>query len=139
CSFSQIFEQIQDVCLSDGDVAAIQKFAWGEVIDHVTDQLFKRAGLDAFFGWGVAELFDDYALGARVFNVLGRWFPPVMLALSIVDAGDLACKLLTGGGCRWDVWNLFIDPSGNVVDTNGNPISGASATLLSLTDGSFAP
>jgi Big-like domain-containing protein/concanavalin A-like lectin/glucanase superfamily protein/IPT/TIG domain-containing protein len=40
---------------------------------------------------------------------------------------------------RFHPFGLFVDPSGTIVDTNGNPLSGATATLLEqpLADGPF--
>ena len=53
------------------------------------------------------------------------------VALSAVDAlatvAFLAFGLVVLGII---VWNIFIDPSGTVIDTYGNPVNGATATLL---------
>jgi hypothetical protein len=78
-------------------------------------------------------LTDNIASGAELANLiefgLGVW-DGVWEAQFMIDLGNDACKILVGTDCRWDFWNLFIDPSGTIVDTQGNPISGATATLL---------
>ncbi len=55
--------------------------------------------------------------------------------LSVVTIGILV--FLTA----FTIWDLFIDPSGNVIDQNGNPVSGASASLLGqgVPGGTFSP
>ena len=100
-------------------------------LEPVTDWAGREAG--ALFSDGVAKLFSSYAAGAFVFNLIpfiGEIWDAYQTVQFMVELGNDACKLLVGTDCRWDFWNLFIDPSGTVVDTNGNPIDGATTTLL---------
>jgi hypothetical protein len=65
-----------------------------------------------------------------------------LCALTVVETGGLGCVaagVVVGAylGLRWagDLFHLFVDPSGTVVDTTGNPIAGATATLLGQAGG----
>lgn len=55
----------------------------------------------------------------------------VKLAIEDTIAKGVAGMLLTAAGCPppGDQPNALIDPSGNVLDTNGNPIGGATVTI----------
>ena len=115
--------------------------------DELTHQAFKPVTewlgreLGTVFAKGVADLTGKYALGAIAFNlipVVGEIWDIYQGAKLLIDLGNDVCTLLTGGNCRWDFWNLFIDPSGTVVDTSGNPISGATTTLLAQPSGGGA-
>ena len=57
---------------------------------------------------------------------------PVILAAATVIAVVWAV---------WQVYNFLFDPSGNVLDTTGNPISGATATIVTAPSraGPFSP
>ncbi len=69
-----------------------------------------------------------YVLAPEVLAALA----PVVVALAPVVAAGVGLYL---------IWKVFIDPSGTVVDTHGNPIGGATATLLeqSLAGSPFTP
>ncbi len=106
--------------------------------------------LPGFFAYGVKNLFNSIADGTAflegvngvldVVDAINAIFDPIAKAQFIISVGDDVCKILTGSGCRWDFWTLFIDPGGTVIDTNGNPINGATATLLGqpATSGAFS-
>jgi Bacterial Ig-like domain (group 3)/IPT/TIG domain/Concanavalin A-like lectin/glucanases superfamily len=82
---------------------------------------------------------------------LGIFAGPVLC----IAGGPIACAAVIGaevGYWAWrvgvraclfncpngELWNLWIDPSGTVVDTTGNPIQGAEATLLGEVSGTGA-
>ncbi len=90
-----------------------------------------------FFGDSMA------ALGLAAIPVLCPLGGPVVCAAMIGAevvywawrAGVRACLFNCPNG---ELWNLWIDPSGTVVDTTGNPIQGAEATLLGEVGGTGA-
>ena len=121
-----------------------------EALGPVTDFVGHELGTMAAYGVGTLldKMFADkaigFAAGALIYNmipVVGEIWDFYQAASAMIDLGNAACKALVGTDCRWDFWNLFIDPSGTIVDTNGNPINGASATILSqpATGGAFTP
>ncbi len=63
--------------------------------------------------------------------VFGALVAPVMVFA--YDLADTLCEHSENAFCK--VWKLFVDPSGTVVDTTGNPLSGATVTLLSQAPG----
>lgn len=121
-----------------------------KALGPVTDFLGHELGTMAAYGVGTLldKMFADKALGfaagALIYNmipVVGEIWDFYQAASAMIELGNDACKALVGTDCRWDFWNLFIDPSGTIVDTNGNPINGASATILSQPSngGAFTP
>ncbi len=88
----------------------------------------RLAGLANALGFSVAaSIVGD----AAVVAALGAFLPGAVLALAFLVAGallvDAALGLASGHS---GVFGALIDPSGNVVDTNGNAIAGASVTVL---------
>jgi hypothetical protein len=59
------------------------------------------------------------------------------LAPIVVAAAPVVAGLIVG----YLIWKTFIDPSGTIIDTNGNPVGGATATLLGQAPGGgpFSP
>jgi Bacterial Ig-like domain (group 3)/IPT/TIG domain len=115
--------------------ADFAKDVWEEGTGDLKDALLAPLTdeFKAFFSFGVANLFGDFSKGALAYDAIGAIgdiLEPIAVAKFMVDIGNDVCKILVGEDCRWDFWTLFIDPSGTVVDTNGNPIGGATATLL---------
>jgi hypothetical protein len=120
-------EQDQQLC----GAAQFAKDTFEEGRDTLRDQLTEK--LPALFSYGVATFLDDFSTGAVVFDAIetvGEILDPILTVKFMIDIGNDACKILTGRDCRWDFWTLFIDPSGTVIDTKGNPIEHATATLL---------
>ncbi|HEY7830946.1 MAG TPA: IPT/TIG domain-containing protein [Solirubrobacteraceae bacterium] len=100
----------------------------GDLVGAVADPFVQF--LKGYFAYGLT---DTFASGAKLANLIEfglEVWDGVWEAKFMIDLGNDACKILVGTDCRWDFWNLFIDPSGAIVDTQGNPISGATATLL---------
>jgi hypothetical protein len=99
-------------------------FNWGSVIEGGAGGLILANAL----GFGVAaSIVGD----AAVVAALGAFLPGAVLALAFLVAGallvDAALGLASGHS---GLFGALIDPSGHVVDTNGNAIAGASVTVL---------
>ncbi len=99
-------------------------FNWGSVIEGGAGALILANAL----GFGIAA---SIAGDAAVVAALGVFLPGAVLALAFLVAGallvDAALGLASGHS---GIFGALIDPSGNVVDTNGNAIAGASVTVL---------
>ena len=80
---------------------------------------------------GISALICDGPCAAFAFAAT----PIVVFAF---DLTKFLCENSNSGLCG--LFHMFIDPSGTVVDTKGNPISGATATLLQgSAGGAFSP
>jgi IPT/TIG domain len=99
-------------------------FNWGSVIEGGAGALILANAL----GFSVAaSIVGD----AAVVAALGAFLPGALLALAFLVAGALLVDAALGLAYGHSgVFGALIDPSGNVVDTNGNAIAGASATVL---------
>ncbi|MHB8512716.1 MAG: beta strand repeat-containing protein [Actinomycetota bacterium] len=71
---------------------------------------------------GAEVAFGDELFGAVAVAIAS---PELAIALGVIGLALIACAFF----CE-DLWNAFIDPSGTIVDTNGNPISGATVSIL---------
>jgi hypothetical protein len=68
---------------------------------------------------------------AATVAALGVFLPGAVLALAFLVAGALLADAALGlASGHSGLFGALIDPSGNVVDTNGNAIAGASVTIL---------
>ena len=105
-------------------------FNWGSVIEGGAGALILANAL----GFSVAaSIVGD----AAVVAALGAFLPGAVLALAFLVAGALLVDAGLGlASGHSGLFGALIDPSGNVVDTNGNAIAGASVTVLASP---FAP
>ena len=99
-------------------------FNWGSVIEGGAGALILANAL----GFSVAaSIVGD----AAVVAALGAFLPGAVLALAFLVAGALLVDAGLGlASGHSGIFGALIDPSGNVVDTNGNAIAGASVTVL---------
>ena len=99
-------------------------FNWGSVIEGGAGALILANAL----GFSVAaSIVGD----AAVVAALGAFLPGAVLALAFLVAGALLVDAGLGlASGHSGLFGALIDPSGNVVDTNGNAIAGASVTVL---------
>jgi hypothetical protein len=104
---------------STGICQSVQQYYQGiqQFLDWLNDEINPLSGgfwLEPILGAAALYFFDLEA-------------GPLLAALAALYAGyKIACAV--AGKCP--SFSMFIDPSGTVVDTNGNPVSGATATLL---------
>jgi hypothetical protein len=100
-----------------------------------TDLLLKIFGLGSFFAGiklgdlrvislpGIADAMEALQIA---FPTLG----PLLVDLSLLTVANVLGAALLGVDLGLTLWHAFFDPSGTVIDTAGNPVSGATATIL---------
>lgn len=94
--------------------------------------------LSSFGPGGALEGVFESALAAIVVGVVASALGVAVGAALALGAITFVLVFFLG---LWALFNLWVDPSGTVVDTTGNPLAGATATILSEQPGgtSFAP
>ena len=103
-----------------GPVAALLRAGFNTITNFCK---FYAGGCTEAFGVLLSSVGDFFAAVAAPV-VAG-----ILVGFEIYEGLKTLCGWLGKGGL-WGFCNLYIDPSGAVVDTMGNPISGATATLL---------
>jgi hypothetical protein len=99
-------------------------FNWGSVVEGGAGAFILANAL----GFGIAA---SIAGDAATVAALGVFLPGAALALAFLVAGALLADAALGlASGHSGLFGALIDPSGNVVDTNGNAIAGASVTVL---------
>jgi hypothetical protein len=99
-------------------------FNWGSVIEGGAGAFILANAL----GFGIAA---SVVGEAATVAALGVFLPGAALALAFLVAGALLADAALGlASGHSGLFGALIDPSGNVVDTNGNAIAGASVTIL---------
>jgi hypothetical protein len=122
------------------DIAESEDFdgGFGSLSDTLAEMLGDSALEDSFLDFALGPVggvalaaFQMYCNSANPSGFLGgacavASVPSDLLGLALTGATSLLQKL----------WDEYIDPSGTVVDDKGNPISGATVTILSSSSGS---
>ena len=110
-------------------------FNWGSVIEGGAGAFILANAL----GFGIAA---SIVGEAATVAALGVFLPGAALALAFLVAGALLADAALGlASGHSGLFGALIDPSGNVVGTNGNAIAGASVTILTspFSTGPFTP
>ncbi len=126
--------QIGGVCSDPGQLQSDQQatgISWQDLC-NAADDIINSFGP----GGALQGVFESGVIALGVGALAGLLGAAVPFALAL---GAITFVILLVFGL-WQFFNLFIDPSGTVVDTTGNPIEGATATILrGAPGGTFSP
>jgi hypothetical protein len=125
-----------EVCAQQPDLPACQLATWlgnGATIAGGILAVLSAPGAAAALGAAKSAVLDTLLDGLIAVTDDGLIADLGIGALAAIEGTallPLAGLILAGIGIGILVWSLLIDPSGTVLDTSGNPISGSDATIL---------